>query len=340
MRAAKAFIAILLSFCVVTGPVAAADPTLAAVKARGELHCGINGQFPGFSAMDAQKQWAGFEIEFCRAIAAAVLGDASKVKFIPLTATNRFDALRKNEIDVLARNSTATLERTARSGVRDAAVIYIDGQAVAVPKKLGIGTLARLDKATICVLNGTPYGPNLEEWFDSRKLSFTPLMFNTQTEMYAAFYEGKCQGLTQDISALVGTIVASGKAADYLMLPEIVAKDPLAAYVRAGDDEWLDVVRWTQFALLDAEELGITKANVDNQRQNGTPAMKRLLGTVVGDGKVLGLDDGWAFNIIKQVGNYSEIYERNLGAYSPLKFARGVNALWNNGGALYALPLR
>jgi general L-amino acid transport system substrate-binding protein len=346
MRSTKTTIATSAALCAAIlavlplSPAAAAEPTLAAVKKRGELHCGINGQLPGFSALDSQKQWMGFEIEVCRAIAAAVLGDAGKVKFVPLTPTNRFDALRRNEIDVLARNSTATLERTAKTGIRDAVVIYVDGQAVAVPKKLSIANLAQLDKATFCILNGTPYGPNLQEWFESRKLTYTSVMFNTQTEMYAAFYDGKCQAVTQDISALVGTIIASGRAADYLMLPEIVAKDPLAAYVRAGDDEWLDVVRWTYFVLVDAEERGVTKANVDGQQETGTPAVKRLLGAIPGNGKALGLDENWAFNVIKQVGNYSEIYERNLGTYSPLKFARGVNALWNNGGALYALPLR
>ncbi len=337
----------ILAFCIATvvlglamAPANAADPTLALVKKRGQLLCGINGQLPGFSAMNDQKQWAGFEIEFCRSIAAATLGDAAKVTFVPLTASNRFDALRNGQIDVLARNSTATLERTSKTGVRDAAVIYIDGQAVAMPKKLGLSMLYQLAGHTVCILNGTPYGRNIQEWFEFRKLSFKPVTFDTQNEMYEAFYAGKCDAITQDISPLSTTILASGKAADYMVLPDIIARDPLAAYVRANDEEWLDVVRWTFFALLEAEERGITKANVDGQRQGGTPAAKRLLGVPSGDGKRLGLEDDWAFNIVKQVGNYAEIYERNLGQYSTWKFPRGVNALWSNGGVLHALPLR
>jgi general L-amino acid transport system substrate-binding protein len=321
-------------------PAQAADPTLALVKKRGQLFCGINGQLPGFSALNEKKEWAGFEIEFCRAIAAAVLGDATKVKFVPLTARKRFDALRTGEIDVLVRNSTVTLERTAKTGVRDAAVIYVDGQAVVVPKKLGVSTLVQVSGRTVCTLKLTPYERNIQDWFDFRALTFTPMTFETQKELYDALYEGKCDAVTQDISAISTTIVSSGKAADYLVLPDIIARDPLAPYVRSEDEEWFDVVRWTFFALLDAEERGITQANVESQRRTGTHAAKRLLGVPADDARLLNLDPDWAFNVIKQVGNYSEIYERNLGQYSQWKFPRAVNALWNNGGVLHALPLR
>jgi general L-amino acid transport system substrate-binding protein len=321
-------------------PAEAADPTLAVVKKRGQLWCGINGQLPGFSALDDKKEWAGFEIEFCRAIAAATLGDATKVKFVPLTARNRFDAVRSGEIDVLVRNSTATLERTAKTGVRDAAVIYVDGQAVVVPKKLGLNTLAQFTGRTICTLKLTPYERNIQEWFDFRNLTYKSVTFETQKELYEALYAGQCDAITQDISAITTTVIASGKAADYLVLPDIIARDPLAPYVRSGDEEWLDVVRWTFFALLDAEERGITQANVESQRRSGTPATKLLLGVPPDDARLLNLDPDWAFNVIKQVGNYSEIYERNLGKYSAWKFPRAVNALWNNGGVLHALPLR
>lgn len=321
-------------------PAAAADPTLGIVKKRGALACGVNGQLPGFSAMNDKKEWAGLEIDFCRAIAAAVLGDAAKVKFVPLTTAHRFDALRSGEIDVLARNSTATLERTVKTGVRDAAIFYIDGQAVAVPKKLRVSALDQVAGNTICILNNTPYGRNIREWFAFRKLPYTAVTFDTQNDMYAAFFAGKCSALTQDISAITTTIVASGHAADYLVLPEIIAKDPLAAYVRANDDEWFDVVRWTFNALLDAEERGITQANVLSQRETGTPATKRLLGVPEDDGKLLGLGASWAYDAIKQVGNYGEIYDRNLGRFSSLKFPRGVNALWGAGGVLHPLPLR
>jgi general L-amino acid transport system substrate-binding protein len=315
-------------------------PTLAAVKARGELLCGTNGQLPGLSEMDAQKQWKGFEVDFCRAVAAAVLGDATKVKFVPLTTVDRFDALRTGTVDVLVRNSVATLARTAGTGVRDAAIIYIDGQAVAVPKSLNVSSLKDLKNGTVCLLKGSVYGPNIEEWFESHKLTYTIFTFDTQAAVYEAFYAGKCNAVTQDITALVGTIVASGKAADYLMLPDIVAKNPLAAYVRAGDDAWSDVVRWTLAAMIDAEELGVSQANVEDQRVSGTPAVKRLLGVDTGNGKLLQLDERWAYNIVKQVGNYSDVYERDVGMQSVLKFPRAVNGLWINGGVLYGLPLR
>ncbi len=343
MQFAKSILGIVLVPCALVLSclsAQAAGPTLPIVKKRGELLCGINGQLPGFSSMNEQKQWSGFEVDFCRAVAAAALGDATKVKLVPLTAGRRFDALREGEIDVLARNTTATLERTAGTGVRDAAVIYVDGQAVAVPKSLGIDTLDQVANHSVCILNGTPYGRNIQDWFEFRKRSLTLKAFDTQKAMYEAFFTGKCQALTQDISAITTTILASGKANDYRVLPGIIARDPLAAYVRGGDEQWLDVVRWTFYALLDAEERNVTRANVEAQRRTGTPAVKRLLGVPPDDAKQLGLDDAWAFNVISQVGNYKEIYERNLGQSSAWKFPRGINALWSDGGVLHALPLR
>jgi general L-amino acid transport system substrate-binding protein len=319
---------------------AQAEPTLAAVKKRGELLCGINGQLPGFSVQNDRKEWVGFEIDYCRAIAAAVLGDGSKVKLVPLTAGKRFDALRDGTIDVLARNTTASLERTAHTGVRDAAVIYVDAQAVVVPKALNVKELAEIGGKTVCILRNTPYLAKLQEWFAERKRTFEPVMFDTQREMYGAFYAGKCNGITQDISALTSTVIASGHANDYTMLPDTVARDPLALYVRAGDEEWLDVARWTHFALLEAEELGITQANVDEQLRSPLPAVRRLLGVMPVTGKMLGLDENWAYKAIKQGGNYSEIYDRNVGKGSVLKFARGINALWSRGGVMYPLPMQ
>lgn len=321
-------------------PAEAANPVLATVKARGQLLCGVNGQSPGFSSLNDKKEWVGFEVDFCRSVAAATLGDATKVKIVPVNAGKRFDVLRSGEIDVLARLTTTTVERTARTGVRDAAVIYIDGQAVAVPKKLGISKLEQVAGYTVCILNGTRYERNIQDWFKFRNLAYKPRTFDTEDKQYAAFFAGECDALVQDISSLSTAIVASRKAVDYLVLPEIIDRDPLAVYVRAGDDEWFDVVRWTFNALLDAEERGVTQANVEEQLRTGTPWVKRLLGTPPEDAKLLGLDDKWAFNIVKQVGNYSEIYERNLGQGSTWKFPRAINALWNNGGVLHALPLR
>jgi|SRR5476649_97517 len=337
----------IVTACVSIGVVAvfstfalAAEPTLAIVKTRGQLLCGVNGQLPGFSELNKLKGWVGLEVDFCRAVAAATLGDARKVKFVPLTTGQRFDALRAGEVDFLLRNSTVTLERTAKFGVRDAATIYLDGQAVAVPKKLGIGALDQVAGKSVCTLNATPYGRNLRDWFSYRKSDFTPVTFETQDSMYEAFFAGKCTAVTQDISALSTTITASGRAADYIVLPDIVALEPLGAFVRSGDDQWFDVVRWTLNALLDGEARGITKSNVDSQRLSGPAAAKRLLGEPSDDARLLGLEGDWAFNVLKQVGNYSEIYERNLGSESMWNFPRGVNALWDKGGVMYALPLR
>jgi len=209
-----------------------------------------------------------------------------------------------------------------------------------VPKTLNVKELAELDGKTVCILRGTPYLAKLQEWFAERKRTVVPVMFDAQDTMYQSFFAGKCNAITQDISALASTVIASGRANDYTMLPDIVARDPLAPYVRAGDEEWLDVVRWTHFALLEAEELGVTQANVDEQLRSSLPAVRRLLGVAPGNGKTLGLDENWAYNAIKQVGNYAEIYERNLGKGSALRFARGVNALWSRGGVMYPLPMQ
>jgi general L-amino acid transport system substrate-binding protein len=228
----------------------------------------------------------------------------------------------------------------AGTNVRDVTVIYVDAQAVVVAKTLNIKELAELDGKAVCTLRGTPYLPRLQEWFAERKRAVVPVMFDTQREMYQAFYDGKCAGITQDISALTSTVIASGRANDYAMLPDIVARDPLTPYMRAREPEWLDVVRWTHFALLEAEELGITQVNVDEQQRSPLPAVRRLLGVAPVNGKLLGLDEDWAYRAIKQVGNYSEIYQRNVGKGSALKFARGVNALWSRGGVMFPLPMQ
>jgi general L-amino acid transport system substrate-binding protein len=307
------------------------------IKKRGKLLCGVNGQLPGFSAQNAQKAWAGFEIDYCRAIAAASVGDPAKVDFVPLTTANRFDALRNGQIDVLVRNTTVSLDRTVGTGIRPAAVIFIDAQRVVMPKSMNVGSVAQLDKQTVCTLGNTPYEARLKEWMDDRKLSVASRLFDTQEALYRALFDGQCTAVTQDVSALTQTIIASGRAAEYVVLPEIVAKDPLGLHVRAGDEEWLDIVRWTHNALLEAEELSITQDNAASLRDTGSPIERRLLGSIPGFGKKLGLDERWAFNAIRAGGHYGEIYERNLGSMSPLKFARGVNALWNAGGVFYPL---
>lgn len=318
-------------------PASAADPILSVVKKRGKLLCGVNGQLPGFSTQNAQKAWSGFEIDYCRAIAAAALGDPAKVEFVPLTTTNRFDVLLNGQIDVLVRNTTVSLDRTVGTGVRPAAVIFIDAQRVVVPKTMNIASVSNLDKQTVCTLRDTPYEARLQEWMTDRTLTVTVRLFDNQDALYRALYDGQCKAVTQDVSALAPTILASGRAGEFTVLPDVVGKDPLGLHVRTGDDQWLDIVRWTHNALIEAEEQGITQANAPSLRDNGVPVERRLLGGVPGFGKKLGLEERWAFDAIRAVGNYGEIYDRNVGSQSPLKFARGVNALWNAGGVFYPL---
>jgi general L-amino acid transport system substrate-binding protein len=318
-------------------PALAAEPTLSVVKKRGKLLCGVNGQLPGFSVQNAQKAWAGFEVDYCRAIAAATLGDPAKVEFVPLSTANRFDALRSGQIDVLVRNTTVSLDRTVGTGIRPAAVIFIDAQRVVVEKSANITSVSNLDKQTVCTLRNTPYEARLQEWMTDRKLTVMARLFDAQDALYKALYDGQCKAVTQDVSALAPTILASGRAGDYVVLPDIIAKDPLGLHVREGDEQWLDVVRWTHNALIEAEEQSITQANVASLRDSGAPIERRLLGAIPGFGKKLGLEERWAFEAIRAVGNYREIYERNVGSQSPLKFARGVNALWNAGGVFYPL---
>jgi general L-amino acid transport system substrate-binding protein len=323
------------------GLPAAAQQTLEAVKKRGELVCGVDGSLPGFSLLNAVKEWEGLDVDLCRAIAAATLGDATKVKFVEVTAKERFDKLAAGEFDVLARNSTVTLQRSAGLNVRFAVVNYFDGQAFVVPKKLKIEQLAGLRSSNICVARGTTHEFNMDAWFRARRLSVVPVAFDSPEAMYAGFFGGRCVGITADSTALAASIVRSGKAAEYMMLPEVISKEPLGPYVRTGDSPWLDIVRWTHYAMLEAEERDITPKSIDAlKRDANDPYLRLFLGVDPGNGKALGLSEDWAYNIVKQVGNYGEIYEKNVGMGSPLRFARGVNALWTKGGLMYPLPLR
>jgi general L-amino acid transport system substrate-binding protein len=316
-----------------------AESTLAIVKKRGELACGVNGSLPAFSYLDDKKERQGFDAEYCRAVAAAVLGDAKKVKFVALPLAKRFDALKSGEVDLLVRHSTISMERTAGGGVRYAAVTFIDGQAFVVPRKIGVSGLAGLDKKTVCVTKDTPHKLNVETWLNLRGLSATVTAFDDQDKMYEAFFAGKCDGVSQEATILASTVIASGKAGDFLMLPEIISREPLGPFVRNGDDNWYDIVHWTQNVMVEAEERGLRKATVDEDLASKDPAVRALLGVEPGEGRPIGLDDKWAYNIIKQVGNYAEVYDRNFGAGSPLKFGRGVNALWGKGGVMYSLPM-
>lgn len=320
-------------------PASAQSPqrTLDVVKKRGNLICGVNGQAPGFS-FESGGKWSGLDVDYCRAVAAAVLGDANKVTYVPLNAQERFDRLAKGDVDVLARNSTVSLTRSVGAKVRAAAINYMDGQGFVVAKSSGIPTATALGSKLICVVRGTDHQSNMALWFKNQGVQFLVKPSDTPAQMYEDFFANRCQAVTQDASALAGAVIATGKAADFVMLPEIISKEPLGPYVRDGDSQWLDVVRWTHYALVEAEERGITSANVDEAAKLPDINTQRFLGVIHGNGKVLGLDEAWAYNVVKQVGNYGEVFERNVGQGSPLKFGRGANALWNKAGGMMFSP--
>ncbi len=323
------------------GP-AFAGPTLDAIKQRGEVRCGVNTSLAGFSQPDAQGRWTGLDVDVCRAIAAAVLGDGGKVKFMPYNAQQRFPALQSGEVDILSRNTTWTLTRDTALGLNFAGVTYYDGQGFMVPAKLGVKSAKELNGATVCVQPGTTTELNLADFFRAKKMQFKPVVIQELAEVEKAFFEGRCDVYTTDASGLASTRAAkAGNPADYIILPEIISKEPLGPAVRHGDDQWFDIVKWTVFALLEAEEYGITKANADQMKASSTdPNVKRLLGATPGMGKALNLSEDWALNAVKAVGNYGEIFERNVGKTTPLKLERGLNALWTQGGLMYGMPAR
>jgi general L-amino acid transport system substrate-binding protein len=319
---------------------AASAQTLNTVKQRGVLNCGSNGTLAGFGLPDSQGRWAGLDVDFCKALAAAIFNDANKVKFVPLTAKDRFTALQSGEVDVLARNTTWTASRDTSLGLNFAAVNYYDGQGFIVRKSLKHNSALELGDAAVCVQQGTTTELNLADYFRANKMKLKTVTFATATEAIKAYDAGRCDAYTTDASGLAGERLRLANADDHVILPEIISKEPLGPAVRHGDDQWFDIVKWTHFAMVNAEELGITKANVDDQKKSDNPDIKRLLGTEGKYGEALGLSDDWAYRIIKQVGNYGEVFERNVGQGSPLKIARGLNALWNKGGLQFAPPVR
>jgi general L-amino acid transport system substrate-binding protein len=320
---------------------AQAGATLDAIKARGVLHCGVNTGLAGFSIPDAQGRWTGLDVDVCRAVAAALLGDASKVKFVPSNAQQRFPMLQSGEIDILSRNTTFTLQRDTALGFNFGPVTYYDGQGFMVARKLGVKSAKELNGATVCVQPGTTTELNLADYFRATKMTFKPVVIQELAELEAAFFAGRCDVYTTDASGLASTRAAkASNAADYLILPEIISKEPLGPVVRHGDDEWFDIMKWTVFALLEAEEYGVNQKNVDEMKKSDNPVIKRLLGATPGMGKALGLDEEWAYRAVKQVGNYGDIFERNVGMDTPLKLARGLNDLWTRGGLMYAFPVR
>jgi len=322
------------------GALAHAGPTLDAVKKRGYVQCGVSTGIQGFSAPDSQGNWRGLDIDMCRAIAAAVFNDASRFKVTPLTTQARFTALQSGEVDVLTRNATPTLARDTTLGVIGVGVNYYDSQGVMVSQKLGVKRLQELDGATICVQPGTVTELDLADWFRAHALSFKPVVIDKYDEIVRAFAAGRCDAFTSDKSQLAASRMTLEHPEGYVILDENIAKTPLGPMVRHGDDAWFNVVRWTLNAMLESEEFGIASANVDEMLKSGNPNVQRILGVTPGMGRNLGVDDKWAYSIVKQVGNYGESYEANLGMASPMKLPRGLNAQWRDGGLMYGWPIR
>jgi general L-amino acid transport system substrate-binding protein len=322
-----------------TGSAQAAE-TLDAVKGRGELVCGVSTGLPGFSVPDDKGAWTGIDVDTCRAVAAAVLGDANKVKFVPLTAKERFTALQSGEIDILSRNTTWTATRDTSLGLNFAGVNYYDGQGFMVMKSLGVKSATELSGASVCIQSGTTTELNLADYFRLKGMEYSSVVFDTSDQTIQGFEAGRCDMLTSDQSQLYALRTKLPDPSAAMVLPEVISKEPLGPVVRQGDDEWFNVVKWSLFAMVNAEEFGITSANVDEMKKSKDPNVGRLLGTQDEIGPQMGLDKDWAYNIVKQVGNYSEMFERTVGMGSPLEIARGLNALWNNGGIMYAPPAR
>ena len=321
---------------------ALAGKELDAVKARGTLICGVAvGGIGGFMTVDSQGKWAGMNVDICRAVSAAIFGDSEKVKYVPLSGQQRFTALQAGEVDLLSNNSTWTLTRDTALGLDFVGITYYDGQGFMVPKKLGVKSAKELNGASICVLTGSTSELNIADYFRTHKMTFKPVLFEDPDQSRAAFFNGRCDAYSGDQARLYATRVANApNPDDYIVLPEIISKEPLGPVVRHGDNQFADIVRWAQYAMIEAEEYGITSKNVDEMMKSDNPTIKRILGVTPGMGKALGVDDKWVYTIVKQVGNYGESFDRNVGMGSPLKVERGQNALWTKGGLQYAPPIR
>ena len=328
------------AFAVAFAPLAAGAATLDTVKQRGALICGSNTGLAGFGLPNAKGEWAGLDVDFCRAIAAAIFNDATKVKFIPLSAKDRFTALQSGEVDVLARNGTATLSRDTTLGLNWGPPNYYDGQGFMVRKKLNVTSAKELNGASVCVQQGTTTELNLADFFRANNMKHEGVVFATSEETTKAYDSGRCDAFTTDASGLYSERIKLANPDDHVVLPEIISKEPLAPAVRQGDDQWFDIIRWVHYAMLTGEELGVTKANADEMLKSTNPEIKRLVGTEGKFGEGLGLTNDWAVRIIKLVGNYGESFDRNVGEGSPLKIKRGINAQWTKGGLQYAWPIR
>src|SRR6201999_272424 len=319
---------------------AAQAQTLKTVTDRGMVSCGVSQGLPGFSLPDDKGNWTGLDVDVCRAIAAAIFNDPAKVKFVPLSAKDRFTALQSGEIDLLSRNTTWTLSRDTSLGANFTGVTYYDGQGFLVKKSLNVNSALELSNASVCVQTGTTTEQNLADYFKGNKMKYEVIAFTGADETVKAYESGRCDVFTTDVSQLYAEKLKLTNANDHVILPEIISKEPLGPLVRHGDDQWFDVVKWTLYTMLNAEELGVTSRNVDDAMKSNQPEIRRLLGVEGNFGEQLGLTKDWAVRIVKQVGNYGEVFERNVGTGSKLGISRGINRLWTKGGIQYAPPIR
>ena len=339
-RLAAAILGTLLPAVVLAQTPAAPGPTLAAVRAKGVVDCGSHPGAPGFTVLDSRGVTRGLDADTCRAIAAAVLGDPERVRFTVLTSATRIPALQSGQVDVLPRTTTWTQTRDTANGLNFTAVTFYDGQGFLVRRSLGVSRARELDGASICITAGTTTELNLTDWARANRVTFRPVVFEQNDETRAAYDSGRCDALTSDTSQLAGIRSAARVPTEHMILPDIISKEPLAPSVRHGDDQWFDIVRWTIFALIEAEELGVTQANVDEMLNSPRPEIRRLLGQSGDHGPFMGLTRRWAYNAVKSVGNYGEMFERHLGASTPIGMTRGLNDLWTRGGLMYAPPIR
>jgi general L-amino acid transport system substrate-binding protein len=329
---------IVLWLGIALAQTAFAQSTLDAVRSKGFVQCGVNTGVPGFSAPDSKGEWRGIDVDICRAVAAAVCGDATKVRYTPLTAQQRFTALQSGEVDILSRNTTWTITRDTSLGLNFIGVNYYDGQGFMVPAKLKVKSAKQLNGATVCVQPGTTTELNLADYFRANRMTFKPVVIEKLEEVLNAYFAGRCDVFTTDHSGLISLRATKAtRPADHVILPEIISKEPLGPAVRHGDDRWFDVAKWSFYAMVEAEELGLTSKNIDQQASSPNPSIQRFVGATGDIGKMLGVDNRWAVNIVKQVGNYGESFDANL---KPLGFERGLNRLWNQGGLMFVPPIR
>jgi general L-amino acid transport system substrate-binding protein len=327
--------AILLGVGLASG---ASAQTLEAVKARGQLICGVNEGLDGFSAKNASGEWAGFDVDFCRAVSAAIFADPAKVQFVPLSTTERFDALHTGKVDILSRNSTWTLSREVEHGLSFAAVTYYDGQGFMVPRAKNVSSALELGGTKVCVQKDTTTARNQADYFDANSMKYDVVLTDSTADSIDHYKKGDCSVLTSDVSQLYGLRLGLPDAGEHLILPEVISKEPLGPAVRQDDPKWRSLVQWVHFAMLDAEELGVTQTTLDQAKASSRPAIRRLLGVEGDSGSKLGLSNDWVVNVVKLVGNYGEVYERDLGEGSKLAIPRGLNQLWSIGGIQYAPP--